>query len=449
MHHWHDKRKRERGDIGIYVSVMLVLLSFILLEALQLSLAAYALAGGWDVRKQRDFEARSCAIAVKEAILAVAETATTTSGNTLVAELNSRLTGITNGTTGISLTSNAANNSIAIPSTPQWPTGTPLTVSTATFSNAAYLGIGRNAQALLGAGPVAALAGNPLSFTFTETNGSYAGETTTYQVNANCYSIPISNFNWIPYGLPTQAGVGTTSPTAPSFSKAASGLGFTTVLANGYSGEAGTFPEHFGGMGTGLPGYYRDLTSLTWNLFEYWTSLSYQNALYTAAGASNIFDYSNTGNLPNGVTWDGTRAYINLGTTTASVVVFVDSLGGNILRLTGAGATGNPVVVVIRNFSSTPTTVEISGGNARSTVVYAPNSTITPLSAGLSFRGAFLLFPNSTASGTSLNVNGLVAYPQTFAAPPNMVAYVDAQAQSDLAPVAPRFLLISTRGFVP
>jgi hypothetical protein len=162
----------------------------------------------------------------------------------------------------------------------------------------------------------------------------------------------------------------------------------------------------------------------------------------------NTFDFSNPASLPSGVTWDGTKATLDLGVTTASLIVFVDSVGGNTIQITGAAAVGTPVVVAVRNFSAVQTIVHIASNNSRTVLLYLPNTNLSPLVANLTIRAGVLLFPNSSASSTSLGVSGFVAYPQMWANPPALISYQDAQAVSDLSTVAPRVLLVATRAFV-
>lgn len=421
---------------------MIVLTLYLLTTLFQATLAASTSSLAWDIRRQRDIEARALASTTKEAILSLAETAPTSATANLASEIAIRAAAVANGSATIRITSSSANAGVSLPANPQWPTALPVPVATPTFtSGTALSGIGRNLQWLLGAGRIADL--GTRTFSFTQTNTAVPGETATHVVTARLFSVPIGNFNWIAYGLPSvSGGVISGVPPSPSFTKSA---GFMAPLATAYAAEAGSFPELFGGIGSTLPYYYRDLVSLTWNTFEYWTGLSYQNALLASAGIANTFDYTSPSNQPSGLTWDGTNATLDLSTTSASLVVVVDSVGGNRLRVVGSATTGNPVVVAVRNFSSAKTIVELTSNNSRTTLLYAPNCTVGPSSAGLSMRGGVLLFPNSTVS-SAFSVSGLVAYPQALLTAPPIQAVPDAQARLDLETVTPRALLVATRG---
>ena len=443
--------------MAVYVGIMVIVMAFVLEAALQLGLAATQLGTAWDFRRQREVEARAVAVAVKEAILAVSETAPSNASDGLPAEVASKVGSIVNGTTGVTITGSPANASVLPPSNPQWPGASPVGVAMPNFATLASVGpIGRNLQSILSAGPIADLGTKTFSFTQTSTLTS---ETPNYIVTARMFSVPVTNFNWVAYGLPaTTNGVVNTPPTSPSgtwFAMPSPGnSGLAAPLVHAYSGETGTFPEMFGGSGSALPSYqYRDLVSVCWNTFEYWTSLNYQNALLVAATAVNTFDYTNPTNLPSGVTWDGTTATLDLGATTATAIVFVDSLGGNTLKIVGAPDDSQaPVIVAIRNFSGVQTNVQLQGTNSRSTILYLPCTALTPLAAGINFRGAVLLFTDSTTpSINTIAVTGLVGYPQMWSNPPNLTAGPDSGAinvQADLAPYAPRILLVSSRASV-
>ncbi len=429
-----------RGDVAVYIVVMLVTTMLLLTAALRLALTAATASSAWDVRRQRELEARSVAIAAKEAVMSVAELAPTLSTSGLAAELTQRVNAIAAAATGISITSSANNALVSIPDNPQWPAAAPVAVAPADFNIASS--IGRNLQVLLSAGSIADLGTRTL--TFSETNNLYPTDATSYSVALRFFSVPVSNFTWIAYGRPSQSGgVSAGPPATPPFTR---GADLIAPLVTAYSAEAGTFPNMFSGTGSALPYFYRDLVSLTWNAFEFWTSTAYQNILLTAAGSS-VFDFTSPAQLPSGVTWDGTRASLDLNATSANIVIFADSLGGSIIHLGGASATGAPVVVVVRNFSATPTIIEVAGNNSRTVLLYAPNSSITPLSIGLNFRGGVLLFPNSSVA-PSLAINGFVAYPQSLGAAPALVAYPDDQAKLDLANIVPHALLVSTRGSI-
>lgn len=435
MHRSH----RRRGAIAIYVTILLISTLVILAASLRLTLGAATAEAGWDVRRQRVIAGRSLAQAVKEAVLATAELAPATAANPLGTELDRRVAALVNAGPGVTLTGDPANAAVALPANPQWPGDTPVAAGAPTV--AMLTGAGRNLQALLGAGNVADL--GTRTFAFNETDASLPTDATTYSVHLRFFSVPLTNFNWIAYGRPTSAGgISAVTPPAPAFTPAA---GFAAPLATASGAQTGTFTSVLGGAAPALPYFYRDLVGLTWNAFEYWISGSYQSALLAAAQA-NIFDFANPGTGPGEVTWDGTRATVNLETAHVPLLVFVDSLGGSTLRLNGASEAGAPLCVAIRNFSATPTTIEIAGNNARSVLLYAPNSRINPATAGLNFRGGVLFFANTQLAG-SWAVNGFVAYPQTVA-PPSLVVYPDDRARQDLEALAPRALLVSARGLI-
>lgn len=449
--------RARKGNVAVYVAVSVTAIMFLLLASLQLTLSSYTIAVAWDVRRQREVESRSVAQIVKESLLSKYETAPSTDSralNTIIAE---RLLAAWP-TSALTVTDTTNYTGFSAPSNPQWPSSVPAATSTLDFTSAAASGLGRNFQALLAAGPVADLGTS--TFTFQQASTATPGETPIYQVTARYFSVPLTNFEWVAYGDPSTAGgVSATVPSAPTFTRAS---GFQSPIAHSFTkGDTGTFPEMYPTMSNGatsdyIPSFYRDIVSATWNAFAYWTGATYQNGLLSNATSNScLYNFLTPAATPTGaggsVTWDGTRAILNMSVVAAPrLLVFNDLNGGGTLRITGdaVGVSSNPVVVVVRNYSATRTIIELSGNNTRPVLIYALNSRIAPLTAGLSIRGGVLLFNNSAVS-SGFTLAGSLAYPQSFTSVPPITVTPDTTATNAFASIVPRAFLVSTRGIIP
>ena len=448
--------RSQKGNIAVYVAVTVTAIMFLLLASMEMTISAYSVALGWDVRRQREIEARSVAQIVKEAILATAETSPSPSSDSLSDEVASRISAAWP-SASLTITDSTNYAAVTVPTNPQWPLGVPHSTATLDFTASSGRGLGRNIQALLSPGQIADLGSS--TFSFEQENAATPGETTPYRVVARYFSVPLTNYSWVAYGDPsTTGGVVATPPTPPTFTRAS---GFSSPIVHAHTaGQSSTFSDMYPGMTTGttsdtLSSFYRDLVSVTWNAYAYWTSGTYQNTLQSFATSNSCaYSFAAPSTIPTGanssITWDGTRAVLNLSVAaTPSLIVFSDPNGGNTLRITGsASGTINPVMVVIRNYSSTRTIIELSGNNTRPVFIYAPNTRINPLTAGLVIRGGVLLFPNSQI-GSAFSLSGSVAYPQSFSPTPPITVTPDATFKTAFANMAPRALVVSVRGTLP
>lgn len=443
------RQNRQRGNLAAVVVIMIVAITLMLASALNLTLSSFVLGSAWEVKRTRDVAARATAAVVKDSILAKYEFSTDPDSRTLQTIVGNRVASIWV-SSGPAISDTTDYTAFSAPSTAQWPDVTPATATAMDFTTTEGRGLGRNLQTLLSAGPVTDLGTRSFSFSFTS-----GGDVSSYTVSARLFSVPLTNFSLIPYADPSATGgVATSPPPEPSFTRSST---LSAPLVHAYTvGATNTFTDLWPSGSAGatmdnLPLYYRDLVGLTWNAFTAWRSDDFKNLLYIrAVGSNSVYSFSTPSTIPTGLT--GTVTYasgvaaVNLGSNSApSLIVFEDSTGGGSVRLDGAtsGPT-TPLVIVIRNQSATRTTVRLNGNNSRPVLIYAWNSTLTPSSAGVSFRGGILLFTNTVVS-SSFNVAGSLFYPQTSASAPAITVTPDATARTALATVAPRALLVSAR----
>lgn len=300
-------------------------------------------------------------------------------------------------------------------------------------------------------------AGSPLSWTFTRA-GLTAAENRVITVAARVWSIPISNWSFIAYGLPATfggAGIPRKSPTntetvlaSPSFNGRA--LLVTTLRPNPpYSdGDPTAFGMLYSAPGPGqaetLPRYYRPLVSAAWNAWEYIWGSAYQTELLNAAG-SNVYDCDAfTQAVLPGVSASGSVVSVDAAQVTGGCLVIVDGLGGRTVNFSG-GAGAAPLVLVIKNSTGTPTTLNISGTNTRTTLVYARDTAVV-LQAGATFNGGVFLDPYSSISGSG-TIQGVLAFHGVNSFPATGITVTSAPSpavKADLDSICPRMVLVTT-----
>jgi len=307
-----------------------------------------------------------------------------------------------------------------------------------------------------------AAVGGPVNFTFSRTDTTNAALTRTITVSAQVWSVPMVNFAMQAYGLPasipSSAGIEYSAPpntsgiiTSGNFSGGVPMLltnlrpspdyapGDTTAYDQLYSPPLALQPER-------LPTYYRSLTSIGWNAWEYiWNS--YVPLL--PASATNLYDFTAfTPATITGVTVNSpTNITVNLATVPGGTLAIEDGFGGSTVTIQGAAASSTTLVVVIRNPTATPTTVNLAGNNARSVLVYF-NTCNVSVAGAPSWNGALFFDPTSTATGT-LSLTGSFAFLGANSAnlfPGLSLSLTPASGSllSDLQDISPRCLFVST-----
>ncbi len=452
---------------------------FLLLGSLQITLVSFKIGEAWDIRRQREIEAHAVAQIVKECSYKKFETSASTAKDSLSRLISDSLIAAWPNPSLV-IKDTTQYGTITTPANPQFPHETPVNTRPLDFKSPEGQNIGRNLQALLSAGPVADLGLNTFSFQKVS-----SPEAPLYEVNVRHFSVPLTNFNWIAYGDPKdKKGVTATRPNFPRVESTSGEI--VTPLCHAYTvGNDDTTSDLYpstlasGNRAASLPGaYYRELVSLTWNAFAYWTATDYQDQAYDYAEKNGwLYKWQDKHNIPNqlkgaltcpkgGQNPEHPRAgetWLDLGKNLPPLIVFEDTgnnIESNTLRLEDNSVTApsEPVVIMIRNNPNNKhkTIIKISEHIKRPVLLYAPYTMINPLSSLHTLRGAVLFFPDSELGKQKLgedivlHIKGSIFYPQTSGNTSLNTSLVkvenDDGVKEALAKVVPRALLLSSRG---
>jgi hypothetical protein len=445
----------------------------ILIANFNLNYAVNTSADAFDTFNSEMVEKNGLAQIVKESLLAVGETATTDSANSLQTEIQNRL-GSMNFPAGVSVT--LAAPVPGVPSNPSFPSGTypsgsqlPAAVALPSYFSGGQPGIaglGGLFTSLAIQGPVANI--GALTFTFNrvsaasamsaEREGAGPGDNQTYVVSASLYSVPLTNVDIIGYGLPASGTIPTAAPPVPPgfFGSNASAL---VVTSNNPANDPTAYPDLFNPSSTEtLPYQFRNAVSFSWNAYEYLWSAAYQNALLATAaqpdpgnGASPApvgatYDFSAANNPTiDGVSAVGNTVTIDCGAVESPVIAVVDSEGVGTVNIQGSASPGAPFVLLVRNTAGGlgATQVNFSGSNNRPAIFYMENSSVA-FSGSPQIQGALFLDPTSQASGSVTWFGHFSFYaPASPLGSLNMSVNDSPAVKAALAPIAPRVLLVS------
>ncbi|HZZ58421.1 MAG TPA: hypothetical protein VFE31_11370, partial [Opitutaceae bacterium] len=213
---FHPRSQRAMASAAVLVFAIFAVV--MLLANFNLNYAVNETSDAFDVFHSQMVEKNGIAQIVKESILAVGETATTQSANSLQTEITNRLAALTFPDGG-SITLNTANSASAVPSNSFYPAATPASASQPEYfspsaSTRAIAGMGNLFTSLVIQGPAADL--GRLSFSFTRSSGAQGNNSRTYTVNADLFSVPLTNIDVIAYGLPASGQVPTCAPALPT-----------------------------------------------------------------------------------------------------------------------------------------------------------------------------------------------------------------------------------------
>ena len=322
------------------------------------------------------------------------------------------------------------------------------------------------------------------AFTFAKTIASNMAENRSYTVNAQLWSVPMTNWTLIAYGMPARATVPSAAPSgasgvlsASSFTGGGGRGGILTTLrpSPAYSyGDPTAFDLLYKPPASGaperLPAYYTTQKSIFWNAWEFiwsggnWPLSSYASGYYQdrllyyatrttrTSGASRAttavtdlagFDPP----TQTGVTCVGTTTTIDLGTYPEDILYLVDGLGGTTVNITGAATNAlGPLVLVLANQGTIRTTVNFSGANYRTVLVYSRNCS-NNFTSGTTFNGGVYLDSKSLVAGT-LSLTGVFAFYGAGTNPfPGLTLALTPPTGgllTDLQAIAPRVLVVST-----
>jgi hypothetical protein len=420
------------------VSVMLLSLMF------YQNYAVYVTSQAFDSFRSQLVEKNGLAQIVKESVLAIRETAVTNSGSSLQTEINNRLGSMTF-SSGVAVTLNTPVASV--PAHTFYPAGTAPVATNASYfsvSPRGVSGMGNLLSSIVMLGPVADL--GRVTATFNRTVSGSAAETRTYTVNADLWSVPLTNVNMVAYGLPASGQTPAAAPTLASgfFSAGVSRL---VCTSNNPSNDSTAYPDlYVPNTPEQLPYQFRNAVSFSWNAYEYVWSSNYQNALLSAAGSGNTFDFSSGSNpaIP-GVAYSAGTVTITLASVTSQTLAVVDSLGGGNVVINGSGTSGSAFVLLLRNTAggAGKTNVTFSGNNSRPVLILSENCALS-FSGSPQFQGGLLVDPNCTVTGTVTWFGHISFYALASPFPTfNLTLADSATVKAALAPLSPRILLVS------
>ena len=454
---------------SVAVLLFSVVAVMVLVANFNLNCAVGASGDAFDTFNSQLVEKNGVAQVVKESILALRETAVMNSGSTIQAEIQQRLASLTfPAGVGVSLLSSAT-----VPPHPFFPFVAPFVpaVSPLPLAQPAYFstsprgiaGMGGLFTSLAIRGPATDL--GRLVYTFSRGSAQAPGEDWTYTVNADLFSVPLTNVDVVAYGLPASGSIPACSPALPP-GTFGSGVSTLVVTSNNPANDPTAVPDLFvpGGQEQ-LPYQFRNAASYSGNAYEYLWGSAYQDALLRAAAresdpanapatpgdphppAGAVYDFSSAGN-PSiaGVGVAGNSVTIDCAAVQSQIVAIVDSEGIGSVTITGSPASGPPFVLLVRNTAGGlgRTPVTFSGDNNRPAIFYLEN-------AGVGFpgspqvAGALFLDPTCVATGAVTWFGHLSFY---GAASP--LAALDISVNDDpavrtaVAALAPRVLLVST-----
>ena len=445
---------RNDGMVSFAVLMFAMVAMLILMANFKLANAVSITTDGYDTFNSQTVEKNGLAQVVKESILALGETAITTSSGTLQSELQNRL-GSLGFPTGVTVS--LASYPAAMPANPFFPAAPLATAALPYFSATRGLaGMGTLLTSLAAQGPVADL--GSYTFAFSRTTSDNTAENRTYTVNANLISVPLTNLDLVAYGLPTTGNVPSAAPSLPA-GTLGTGVSQLVVTSNNPANDATAYPDLYSGSAAEtLPYQYRNAASFSWNAYEYLWGTNYQHALIAAAQAEN--DPGNTGPI-TGAAYDfsaaqnpsiaglsvvGNTVTIDCSAVQSSLVAIIDAEGIGSVTVLGSAATGTPFVLLIRNTAGAlgQTAVTFSGSNLRPVLFYLENSAAI-FTGRPQIEGGLFLDRTSTVSGGVDWSGHLSCY-----APANPLTgwsftLSDSPAvKQALAAVSPRVLLVST-----
>lgn len=454
-------RQKDRGIASAAVLLFAVIATIVLVANFRVNYAVNQGSDAFDTFHSQLVEKNGVAQIVKESILAVAETAPVTSPSSLQTEIQNRLGALTLPDGG-TIALNSANSASAVPANPIYPIGIEAAASApayfaATQNTRALAGMGNLLSSLAVQGPSSDL--GRLSFVFTRSSGTASNEQRTYTVNADLFSVPVTNVDVVAYGLPAS---GVIPNAAPAMMPGFFGANTTAlvVTSNNPSNDATAYPDLFNPAGTEhLPYQFRNAASFSWNAYEYLWGTTYQDALIhqaeqaTSANLAppapqgSVYDFSATSEpVINGVSAVGSQVTIDCASVTAPVVEVVDSEGTGSVTILGSAGNGIPFILVVRNTAGGlgQTPVVFSGNNARPVMFILENANVQ-FSNSPQIEGGLFLDPNTAVSGAFTWFGHVSFYGAT-----NPLAAVAATVNDSpevkiaLASLAPRVLLVST-----
>jgi len=440
----------EKGMASVAVLIFSIVAVLILVANFKLNYAVGQSSDAFDSFNSQTVEKNGVAQIVKESILSILETATAASANPIQNRLSSM-----SFSPGVTVTLAAAPN---LPTHAFFPLGTPpAAAQPAYFSTAprGIAGMGALFTSLAIQGPAADM--GRLTYTFNRASTNAPGEGWTYTVNADLFSVPLTNVDVVAYGLPSSGAIPAQAPAVPP-GTFGPGVSCLVVTSNNPASDPTAYPDLYASAGPErLPYEFRNAISFSWNAYEFLWSLPYQHALLNLATAENdpgnsgtpgaLYDFSSDANPTiAGVTEAGSTVTIDCHAVQSQVIAIVDSEGTGTVNITGSASSGTPFVLLIRNTAGAQgrTQVNFSGSNSRPAIFYLENANVV-FTGSPQIEGALFLDPTTVAAGTVAWFGHFSFYGSASPLATLSIGVNDSPAvKSALAALAPRVLLVST-----
>lgn len=438
------------ASFAVFIFAMVSIV--ILVANFKLNYAASTTSDAYDAFTSQLVEKNGIAEIVKESILAIRETNPSSSANPLQTEIQNRLSSM-QFSPNVAVALNADNPLPSVPANPFYPNPVRPACSQPAYFSASgatrpVAGMGNLFTSLCMLGPAADL--GRISLAFKRTDSAAPQENRAYTVDADLFSVPLTNVDVVAYGLPSSGTIPLAAPTVPPgfFGSDVSSL---VVTSNNPSNDSTAFPDLFASSGAEqLPYQYRNAVSFSWNAYEYLWSSPYQNALLNAANGS-IYNFAfppDPSQPIPGVTPNGHSVTVDCSAVTGPILAIVqpsgDPQGIGSVTVTGSPSSGLPFILLIVSTAGAQIPVTFSGDNNRPAIFYLESASVV-FSGNPQIQGALFLDPQTAASGFVTWFGHLSFYSPANPLGSLHITMADSPSvKAALADLAPRVLLVST-----
>ncbi len=440
-----EKSSEQRGIVSFAVLIFFAAILAVSLAMFMTITAVVSASQAFDAVRFQTAEKNGLAQVVEQSIIAARGTLTTNSALSVDQEIRNRLSALSL-TPGVTL---SLATSQPVPTHTFYPAGVaPALTSFAEYSSTdpgAIAGKGLRLFPLLEAQQQAYLGRSV--FTFNRTVSANAKENRTYTVNADLYSIPLTNIPVVAYGLPNSTGnVPPSGPVLPGLIP--SDARRLVMTSNNPARDSTAYPDYYiATTPEQWPAQFEPAALWSWDAYEYLWGNVYQNNLLSAAGPTATYDFSSPSNpIISGVSVTAGTIAIDLSAVTASTLAIVDSFGTGVINVQGTSTTNPAFILLIKNSGAQQTAVNVSGNNQRPFILVARNCALN-FSGNPSLTGALLLDSGCTATGAATLFGHLSFFATSSLFPSwNLTVNGSSGYESAYATLAPRVLLVGTRG---
>lgn len=302
---------------------------------------------------------------------------------------------------------------------------------------------GFNLKKLLDVGPVAEHA--PVRLTFTRNNGR--DPVVTYGVDVFLWEVPVTNWEFIGYGIPSKTGgVPVAIPTTASsrFPESFWSFGGNALFVAAPDAADPTLKSPVQKIEGNriITDYYRQDIGVAWNLYShFWEKNAIMDQYAVGATAVDLVPEV-TPTVP-GVSYDAVKNVwtVEISATTPRLVLNDYTGGTNIELSTQDGSP--PKVLIVRNYGAVPSRIEPVGVGTIPLLLLA-NSADLALASGEEYPWAVILGPDSAIDGMTSRITGHLSFWATldpFASGP-LYSASGSSFKSAMAAVAPRAVVV-------